>query len=191
MMAEDQRVVSARKLTSFPLPAFAGRGSRESSVFGPTTLGPRSVTSMSGDSCTHPRTRAAGFSLLEVLVAFVILALVGTALFRLFGASLNNASLADEYSRATLYAESRLAAAAVETPLREGSDQGASDDRRYAWSTKVESYAPPGATADQERVAQMLPLRPWRLTVTVSWPGDFGSQRSLSLSTVRLAIRQP
>jgi general secretion pathway protein I len=187
MMAEDQRVALARKLTSFPLPAFAGTGSRESSVFVRTPLGPR----LRGDGCTHPRTRAAGFSLLEVLVAFVILALVGTALFRLFGASLNNASLADEYSRAVLYAESRLAAAAVETPLRERSDQGASDDGRYAWSTKVESYALPGATADQERMAQMLPLRPWRLTVTVSWPGDFGGQRSLALSTVRLAMKQP
>jgi general secretion pathway protein I len=132
-----------------------------------------------------------GFSLLEVLVAFVILALVGTALFRLFGASLNNASLADEYSRATLYAESRLATAAAETPLRERTDQGASDDGRYAWSTKVEAYALPGATADQERMAQMVPLRPWRLTVTVSWPGDFGGQRSFSLSTVRLAMKQP
>jgi len=138
-----------------------------------------------------PKRPCAGFSLLEVLVAFVILALVGTALFRLFGASLNNASLADEYSRAVLYAESRLAAATVETPLRERSDQGASDDGRYAWSTKVESSTLPGATADQERMAQMLPLRPWRLTVTVSWPGDFGSQRSLSLSTVRLATKQP
>ena len=139
----------------------------------------------------RPKCACGGFSLLEVLVAFVILALVGTALFRLFGASLNNASLAAEYSRAALYAESQLAAAAVEAPLRERSDQGASDDGRYAWSTKVEPYALPGATADQERMAQMLPLRPWRLTVIVSWPGDFGGQRSFSLSTVRLAIKQP
>ena len=167
-------------VTSFPR-------KRESSGFAATTLGPL----FHGDGCARPSARAAGFSLLEVLVAFVILALVGTALFRLFGASLNNASLADEYSRAVLYAESRLAAATVETPLRERSDQGASDDGRYAWSTKVETYVPPGATADQERMAQMLPLRPWRLTVIVSWPGDFGGQRSLSLSTVRLAIKQP
>ena len=48
--------------------------------------------------------RNRGFSLLEVLVAFVILALVGTLLYRLFGASLNNAGLADEYSRAAVYA---------------------------------------------------------------------------------------
>jgi general secretion pathway protein I len=134
---------------------------------------------------------ARGFSLLEVLVAFVILALVGTALFRLFGASLNNASLADEYSRAALYAESVLAAAAVEAPLRETTTQGRSDDGRYAWATKIESYVAPGATPDQARLGQMLPFQPWRLTVVVSWPGDFGTERSIALSTVRLAAKQP
>ena len=34
-----------------------------------------------------------GFSLIEVLAAFVILALVGTALFRIFAGALGNASL--------------------------------------------------------------------------------------------------
>ena len=53
--------------------------------------------------------RARGFSLLEVLVAFVILAAVATALFRLFSGALANASAADEYSRAMLVAESALA----------------------------------------------------------------------------------
>jgi hypothetical protein len=37
----------------------------------------------------------------------------------------------------------------------------------------------------------MLPLRPWRLTVSVRWPGDFGGERSLELSTVRLAMKLP
>ena len=44
--------------------------------------------------------RQSGFSLIEVLVAFVILALVATALFNLFSSSLNNASAAEEWSRA-------------------------------------------------------------------------------------------
>jgi general secretion pathway protein I len=152
----------------------------------------RLCSALRADASARARMNAAGFSLLEVLVAFVILALVGTALFRLFGVSLNNASLADEYSRAALYAESRLVAAAVEAPLREGSAQGASDDGRYAWTTMIEPYVAPGTTPDQERMAQMLPLRTWRISVTVAWPGDvFGSQRSIVLSTVRLAVKQP
>ena len=138
-----------------------------------------------------PRLRSwqTGFSLLEVLVAFVILALVGTTLFRLFGASLNNASAADEYSRAAIYAESRLALAAVDYPLHEANDQGTSDDGRYAWSSRVEPYVAPGTTDDQARLAQLLPMRLWRVSVTVAWPGEGGNQRSISLSTVRMAMK--
>ena len=53
------------------------------------------------------RRRNSGFSLLEVLAAFVILALVATALFRLFSGSLQNASAAEDWSRALLIAESQ------------------------------------------------------------------------------------
>jgi len=133
-----------------------------------------------------------GFSLLEVLVAFVILALVGTALFQAFGGALNNAALAEEYSRAALLAESRLADAAVEnSPLREGGDQGSSEDGKYNWVTRVEPYVAPDSTPDQQRLIEMTSVRLWRISVTVSWPGAFGRQRSLSLATVRLASRQP
>jgi general secretion pathway protein I len=139
------------------------------------------------------RARVAGFSLLEVLVAFVIVALVGTALFRLFGGALNNASAAEDYSRAVLLAESRLASIAVESaPLREGaSDQGRSGDGKYTWVTRVEPYVGPGTTADQERLGQTAMVRLWRITTTVSWPGTLGQDRSLSLATVRLASKQP
>jgi general secretion pathway protein I len=137
------------------------------------------------------RASAAGFSLLEVLVAFIILALVGTALFELFGGALNNASAADEYSRAALFAESRLTAAAVETPLREGGDQGVSEDGKYAWAKKIEPYVAPGTTADEDRLGQLSAVRLWRISVTVSWPGTLGNQRSVSLASVRLARKQP
>jgi general secretion pathway protein I len=135
-------------------------------------------------------TRAAGFSLLEVLVAFVILALVGTALFRLFSGALGNASLADEYSRATLYAESRLAGIGVETPLRQGTLQGTSDDGYYAWTVKVEPFSPPGTTPDMETAVAAMAVRLWRLAVTVRWPGAPGSERSIALATQRVGIKE-
>src|ERR1700690_801183 len=102
-------------MSSFPPPiqAFGGRLQRESMVRWQRHMGPR----FRGDGRPRLTTRAAGFSLLEVLAAFVILALVGTALFRVFSGALGNVAASDEYSRATLYAESRLAGLGVETPL--------------------------------------------------------------------------
>ena len=131
-----------------------------------------------------------GFSLLEVLAAFVVLALVGTALFRIFSGALGNASLSDEYSRATLYAESRLASPGVETPLREGVQQGTSDDGKYSWTARVEPYRTPGSTPDLDGTVELMPVRLWRIAVTVSWPGMAGSDRSIALATVRLAPKE-
>ena len=131
-----------------------------------------------------------GFSLLEVLAAFVVLALVGTALFRIFSGALGNASLSDEYSRATLYAESRLASPGVETPLREGVQQGTSDDGKYAWAARIVPYRPPGSTPDLDAAADLMPVRLWRIAVTVSWPGAAGTDRSVALATMRLAPKE-
>lgn len=140
-----------------------------------------------------PRTSSSGsrgFSLLEVLAAFVVLALVGTALFRIFSGALGNASLSDEYSRATLYAESRLAAPGIETPLREGVQQGTSDDGKYSWTARVEPYRTPGSTPDLDATVELMPVRLWRIAVTVSWPGVAGSDRSIDLATLRLAPKE-
>jgi len=132
-----------------------------------------------------------GFSLLEVLVAFVILALVATALFRLFGGALNNASAADEWSRALLLAETRLAVAANASPLREATDQGAEKDTPLRWQTKVEPYITPDTSPDLERASESTSTRVYRVTAEVYFPSDTGKDRIVSLSTLRLAARNP
>jgi general secretion pathway protein I len=130
--------------------------------------------------------RQRGFSLLEVLVAFVILALVGTTLSRLYSQSLRNAGTAEEWSRAVLVAEGQLAAAASALPLKEGSGGGSADDGRIQWTTRVEPYITPNTTPDLLNASAQLPTTLMRVSVDVSFPGDSGARRSIALSTVKL-----
>src|SRR5215212_5727678 len=97
-----------------------------------------------------------GFSLIEVLVAFVILALVATALFRLFSSSLTNVAAAEEWSRALQVAESRLASAASAQPLREATERGAAFDGRVKWETAVAPYAAADVDPDLEKASESL-----------------------------------
>ena len=137
------------------------------------------------------RSRAAGFSLLEVLVAFVILALVATALFRLFSGSLGNAVAAEEWSRALMVAESRLAQAAAAQPLREKGERGDDDDGRIRWETRVATYSVEGLDRELEQASEALAMRLYRISVEVKFEGANGRERTLSLATVKLGPRDP
>jgi general secretion pathway protein I len=132
-----------------------------------------------------------GFSVLEVLVAFIIVALVVTALFQLFGGALRNASGAADWTRALLVAQSRLELAASAQPLREASDAGAEPDGRIAWRASVTPYVAPDANPDVERAGESMPTRLFRISVDVTFPGDDGKSRTVSLSTMRIGQRNP
>ena len=136
-----------------------------------------------------PGQRARGFSLLEVLVAFVILTLVATALFRLFSGALNNAGAADEYTRALLVAESVQEESSA-GPLREGTRSGEADDGRLQWTVQIAPYDAPGVNPDLERASAGLPIRMFRISTTVSFAAPNGRQRTLSLATIRLGARE-
>ena len=129
----------------------------------------------------------AGFSLLEVLAAFVILALVATVLFQLFSGSLRNASAAEEWSRALLIAESQQDLVASTLPLKETTERGSDSTGRIQWETRVVPYVPQDSTPDLERAGELLGTRLLRVTTDVRFPGVASGERTLSLSTVKLA----
>jgi general secretion pathway protein I len=87
--------------------------------------------------------RCRGFSLLEVLVAFAILALALTVLMQVFSTGLRNISVGEDYTRAVLLAESVLASVGVEQPLQEGERTGTFDEKygeAYRWRVAVSRY---------------------------------------------------
>jgi len=123
--------------------------------------------------------RQSGYTLIEVLVAFMILALALTVLLRIFSGGLRNVSVSSDYATATLIAESRLASAGVDLPLRPGETSG-SEGERFAWTVSVQEYLPwPGYRSAAQGVDA------YRVTVTVEWPNG-NNTRSVGLSTIRL-----
>ncbi len=120
-----------------------------------------------------------GFSLLEVLVAFTILAMLLAALFQVFSAGLRAARAGESYTRATVIAQSRLAALGTEQPLREGVFSGTTDDA-YGWRVTVSPYLD-DQLPETDRV-----LLPVTVKIEVFWE-DGGTPRTLSLTSMLLA----
>jgi general secretion pathway protein I len=133
---------------------------------------------------------ARGFTLLEVLVAFVVLAAGAGILYRTFSTSLTNVSTVSGYSEAIGIAEAKLGALGIEHPLAEGEESGSTDDHRYEWRTTIQPYTPAGTAPDQPG-GFISPHQMFKVTVGVSWDQQGLSKRSIELSTLRIMGKSP
>ena len=122
--------------------------------------------------------RPGGFTLIEVLVAFAIAALSLATLMRIFGTGLESARISEAQSRATMVAESRLAAIGVERLLVAGESAGETEDG-YRWRVVASPLADDAAG----------PVIRYEVTVVVAWGPEGERERDVALRTLRLAAR--
>ena len=123
--------------------------------------------------------RSAGYTLIEVLVAFMILAMSLTVLLRIFSGGLRNITVSSDYTHAILVAEARLANAGVTDTLMPGETHG-DEGEKFHWTRIVKNYLPVEGYA-----ADSMPLPAYRVTVIVEWP-HANSTRQVDLSSIRL-----
>ena len=131
-----------------------------------------------------------GFTLLEILVAFVVLATAAGILYRTFSVGLTSVDMVGGYSEAIAIAEAKLGALNLEKPIAAGEDSGQTEDRRFDWRVAVEPYVPAGESAEAPGGligANQL----FKVVVTVSWDQRGSSKRSVELSTLRLMGKSP
>jgi general secretion pathway protein I len=131
--------------------------------------------------------REAGFSLLEILVAFSVMALTLGVLLRIFGGGNRIAIATDEYSRAIVVAESLLASAGVEAPLQPGETSGDIGEL-YHWTLKVNPFPVDEDLMPQGNVP--VPVKPYWVELSVEW-GEGDERRSFDLTTLRLLQDSP
>jgi len=116
-----------------------------------------------------------GFTLIEVLVSFVLLSLSFTVILQIFATGLRNSGAAESYTRAMVLAESTLARLGSEIPLAAGVIEGRDDI--FHWRL---SMAPYPASPDQPEPVAAL----YNIAVEVEW--QQGARRPLiQLRTLR------
>jgi general secretion pathway protein I len=126
-----------------------------------------------------PRHRSRGYTLVEVLVAFVIMAMALTVLLRIFSGGVRNVAVSSDYAKAVLIAESRLATAGIDDTLAPGETDGI-ENGRFRWMRVVSDYEP-----STDYNSTVRGLHAYHVTVTVSWPNG-EKERRVELSTVRV-----
>jgi general secretion pathway protein I len=123
-----------------------------------------------------------GYTLIEVIVAFALLALALTLLLGTLSNSARQVHWADGAGRATLHAQSLLDQVGVGEPLQAGTRSGSFEDERYRWTLQIRPYveagaARPATTADGAQL--------FALDLELDW-GDSAAQR-LKVHTLRLS----
>ncbi|HEX5123771.1 MAG TPA: prepilin-type N-terminal cleavage/methylation domain-containing protein [Rhodanobacteraceae bacterium] len=163
---------------------------------------------------TRAPSRQAGFSLIEMVAAFLVFAIGIGVLMQILATSMHNARSSSDYTMAALWAQSKLDVVGVGAPIEEGSSNGRFDDN-YSWQLEVHmvdptSVEPPPQVAAGNTIAndgpqqrmttsagnagaiQVSPFDIYQLDLTVFWGGRFGaSQKSAHFSTLRAMNPDP
>ena len=129
-----------------------------------------------------PARGCGGYTLIEVIVAFAVLALGMTLLLGTLSNATRQVRWADEAGRAALHAQSLLDQAGVGEVLEPGTREGQFERGRYRWRLDVEPYVDPTKRASP--VVDPIEQRLLQLTLDVRW-GE-GARERLQVRTLRL-----
>jgi len=141
---------------------------------------------------------ARGFSLIEVIVAFALLAAALAILIAILGGGLAQVRTAGDASIATLHAESLLAERGALGPIEAGEESGEFEDGRYRWTlevSEVEDPAPAAVEGGDESPIETVGLQGagepalYRLQLEVAW-GEGAGERRLRFASLRARYPQ-
>ena len=134
-----------------------------------------------------------GYTLLEVIVAFALLALALALLLGTLSGGVRQVRAADAATRATLHAQSLLADLEMQAPLVPQHREGKFEQGRYTWQLDVQPWVDPRPPADLQPVSPADPVL-LQVDLAVRWGEGANEQlrwRSLRLVPPRTAGSPP
>jgi general secretion pathway protein I len=126
--------------------------------------------------------RSRGFTLMELIAAFVIFALGFGILLQILGSALHTTRQSAEYTQAALWAQSLLDSQGIGEPLKEGGRSGQFDDQ-FSYVLNVSKYQPIPVTSNNNLLqasqvgagAVVTPgqMELYQLELVVSWGNEY------------------
>ena len=105
-----------------------------------------------------------GFTLIETLVATLLLSISVVIIIQLFSSGLRAGSLSTDYVRAVYYAREKMEELLLLPSQIEGSKSGIFDEK-YKWISEIEKIE----EDDDERKEDNLPIALYHIHIDVSW----------------------
>jgi len=140
----------------------------------------------SGSGTLRP-SRAGGFTLIEVLLAFVVFALSFTVVLEILSGSMRNTVRAKEYTEIALIAQSVMDQVGLEIPLEAGaSSTGESGD--YSWQLEINPFEDTSAIPRMNELGSLTGIDLLEVECTISW-GTYPREQSSRFSTVKAVLK--
>jgi len=137
-----------------------------------------------------------GFTLLELLVAFVVAATALVAIIQAFTAGMRNLARTEDVSLAALVAESRLAEIGTVYPVTTAEYASEGPEAGFDWSIRIEPYADTASLIDlmlaqlpeaalEPAGEEASPKTLYLVSVRVTW-GEASSPSVFALQSLRV-----
>jgi len=130
------------------------------------------------------RQRQAGFTLIEVMAAFAIFAVLFGVILQILSTSISNTRRSGDFTQAALLAQSQLDMIGIESLPQPGQSSGRYNDD-YSWELIIEPYRIPD---DRGVTFEDLPIDLYYVGLTVFW-GEGRFERSALFETLRSVDR--
>ena len=138
--------------------------------------------------------KSGGFTLIELVAAFVIFALGFGVLLQILSGALHTTTQSAENTKAAMWAQTLLDTQGIGEPLQEGASSGRFDDH-YSWHLAITRYEPPPVQTTVQQLTTsdanglittpITPLDLFRLELVVSWGTPY-LQHNARFTTVRV-----
>jgi len=136
------------------------------------------------------RQTSRGFTLLEVMLAFVIFAISFATVLEIVAGSMRSVRRASEDTEVALFAQSIMDLVGTEIPVEDGEFSGMGMDR-YQWRLGIYLYNAGDVDTQTQELAELSGIALYWVDLNIDWEAG-RKPRNLHFSTIRstLAIRQ-